>query len=83
MENLIYSETLTQAGGFRRVPLAQLSAMADVSALQDEAGVAAVMEHGSFHGGPGRLRRHPAILQRRPHPRAQQHWKQEEGVMER
>lgn len=65
--------TLTQAGGFGRVPLAQLSAMADVSALQDEAGMAAVVENGSFHRWPGRPRRHPAVLQRRPHPRAQQH----------
>lgn len=68
------AQTLTEAGGFRRVPLAQFSAMADVSALQDEAGVAAVMEHRPFHWRPGGLHRHPAVLQGSPHPRAQQHW---------
>lgn len=66
--------TLTEAGGFGRVPLAQFSAMADVHALQDEAGVAAVVEHRSLHRRPRRLGRHAAVLQGRPHPRAQQHW---------
>lgn len=73
----IIVETLTEAGGFRCIPFAQFSAMADVSALQDKAGVAAVMEHRALHGWSRRLRHHPAVFQRRPHSRAQQHWKQE------
>lgn len=66
--------TLTEAGGFGRVPLAQFSAMADVPALQDEAGVAAVVEHRPLHRRPRRLHHHATVLQGRPHPRAQQHW---------
>lgn len=75
-------ETLTEAGGFRCIPLAQLSAVADVSALQDEASMAAVMEHCPFHRWSRRLHRHPAILQGRPHSWAQQHWKPD-GEQER
>ena len=48
--------------------------MADVSALQDEAGVAAVMEHRPFRWQPDRLRHHTAVLQGSPDPRAQQHF---------
>lgn len=73
------AETLTEAGGLGRVPLAQLGAVTDVSALQDEAVVAAVMEHRALHRLPRRLHRHPAILQGRPHPRAQQHWERGQG----
>lgn len=48
--------------------------MADVSALQDEAGMAAVMEHRPFDRRPGWLHRHTAVLQGSPDPRAQQHF---------
>lgn len=66
-------ETLTEAGGFGGVPLAQLGAVADVSALQHEACVAAVVEHRALHRRPWRLGRHAPVLQGRPHPRTQQH----------
>lgn len=71
------ASVLTQAGGFGRVPLAQFSAMTDVSALQDEASMAAVMEHCPFHWWPRWLRHHPSVLQGSPDPRAQQHWEPE------
>ncbi|TNN31190.1 hypothetical protein EYF80_058658 [Liparis tanakae] len=41
----------------------------------DEAGVAAVVQYRALHRGAGGLHRHPAVLQGRPHPRAQQHWR--------
>lgn len=72
--------TLTEAGGFGRVPLAQFGAVADVSALQHEAGVAAVVEHRPLHRRPRRLGRHAAVLQGRPHPRTQQHCEDRDGT---
>lgn len=78
----IIPRILTEAGGFRCIPLAQLSAMADVSALQDEASMAAVMKHCPFHWWSGRLHCHPTVLQGRPHSWAQQHWNPE-GEQER
>ena len=48
--------------------------MADVFALQDEAGMAAVVENGALHRWAWGLHRHPAVLQGCPHPWAQQHW---------
>lgn len=71
----VTSWLLTEAGGFGGVPLAQFGAVGHVPALQDEAGVAAVMQRGALHRWPGRLGHHPAVLQGRPHPRAQLHWK--------
>lgn len=67
--------TLTEAGGFWGIPLAQLGAVADVSALQHEASVAAVVEHRALHWRPRRLGGHPAVLQGRPHSWTQQHCK--------
>lgn len=72
--------TLTEAGGFGRVPLAQFGAVADVSALQHEAGVAAVVEHRPLHRRPRRLGCHAAVLQGRPHPRTQQHCEDRDGT---
>lgn len=65
--------TLTEAGGFWGVPLAQLGAVADISSLQHEASVAAVVEHRALHRRPRRLGRHAPVLQGRPHPWTQQH----------
>lgn len=66
---------LTEAGGFRGVPLAQFGAVGHVPALQDESGMAAVMKRGALHRWPRWLRHHPAVLQGNPHSRAQLHWK--------
>lgn len=66
---------LTEAGGLGGVPLAQFGAVGHVAALQEEAGVAAVVQRGALHRGPGGLGRHPPVLQGRPHPWTQQHCK--------
>lgn len=66
---------LTEAGGLRRVPLAQFGAVGHVPALQDESSMAAVVKRGALHRRPGGLRRHPAVLQGRPHSGAELHWK--------
>lgn len=65
---------LTEAGGLRGVPLAQFGAVGHVPALQHEASMAAVVQRGALHRGPGGLGRHPAVLQGCPHPRTQLHW---------
>lgn len=73
LQNPTVLGTLTEAGGFGGVPLAQLGAVADISALQHEASMAAVVEHRALHRRPWRLGRHAAVLQGRPHPWTQQH----------
>lgn len=72
---VIISQLLTEAGGFRCVPLAQFSAVGHVPALQDESSMAAVMKRGPLHRWPWWLRRHPPVLQGSPDSRAQLHWK--------
>ena len=69
---------LTVTDGLGRVPLAHLVAVGGVAADEEEAGQAAVAEHGALHRGPQGPVGHAAVLQGRPHARTQQHWRGKE-----